>query len=79
MLTGDKIETAKSIASNCNLIKKNMNFINLINTYNSTQKLENHLQEIYTELYTNPIPSKKNCLIVTGEVFFKIASSQQTI
>ena len=79
MLTGDKIETAKSIASNCNLTKKNVNFINLIHPYNTIQKLENNLQEIYTKIYTEGNPGKKYCLIVTGEVFFKIVSNQQTI
>ena len=79
MLTGDKYETAKSIASNCNLISKNMNFINLIHPSNSLQELENNLNQIYTELYSNISNNKKNCLIITGEVFFEITSSKNTI
>ena len=78
MLTGDKYETAKSIASNCNLITKNMNFINLINPPKSMQDLENNLNQIYEDLSTN-INSQKNCLIITGEVFFKITANKSTI
>ena len=78
MLTGDKYETAKSIASNCNLITKNMNCINLINPPKSMQDLENTLNQIYEDLSTN-INNQKNCLIITGEVFFKITANKSTI
>ena len=79
MLTGDKYETAKSIASNCNLISKNMTFINLIHPFKSFQELENNLNQIYTELLGNISTNKKYCLIITGEVFFEIASNKKTI
>ena len=79
MLTGDKYETAKSIASNCNLISNNMSFINLINPFNSINQLENNLHKIYTEIYSDIPNDKKYCLIITGEVFFQIVSKQNTI
>ena len=79
MLTGDKIETAKKIASNCNLITKDMNFIDLIEPLNSIQQLENNLNQIYTELYPDLSNTKKNCLIITGDVFFQITSDKTTI
>ena len=79
MLTGDKYETAKSIASNCNLITNNMNFIKLINPFNSINQLENNLNQIYTEIYSEIPNSKKYCLIITGEVLFQIVSNKNTI
>ena len=79
MLTGDKIETAKKIASNCNLITKDMNFIDLIEPLDSKQQLENNLNQIYTELYPDLSNTKKNCLIITGDVFFQITSDKTTI
>ena len=79
MLTGDKIETAKKIASNCNLITKDMNFIDLIEPVDSKQQLENNLNQIYTELYPDLSNTKKNCLIITGDVFFQITSDKTTI
>ena len=79
MLTGDKYETAKSIASNCNLITKDMTFINLIHPFKSFQELENNLNQIYTELLGNISTNKKYCLIITGEIFFEIASNKKTI
>ena len=79
MLTGDKIETAKSIAANCNLISKNMNFINLVHSFDSIQKLENNLNQIYTELYKDNSKTKKNCLIITGEIFYDISSNKNLI
>ena len=79
MLTGDKYETAKSIASNCNLITKDMTFINLIHPFKSFQELENNLNQTYTELLGNISTNKKYCLIITGEIFFEIASNKKTI
>ena len=76
MLTGDKIETAKSIASNCNLIKNDMNFIDLIHPFDSIPQLTNNLDKIYADISNN---KKNNCLIITGEVFFQIVSNKTTI
>ena len=79
MLTGDKTETAKKIASNCNLISKDMNFIDLTQPFDSIQDLENNLNQQYTELSPDFLSDKKNCLIITGEVFFQITSDKITI
>ena len=79
MLTGDKTETAKKIASNCNLISKDMNFIDLTQSFDSIQQLENDLNQKYTELYPDFFNNKKNCLIITGEVLFQITSEKMTM
>ena len=78
MLTGDKLETAKSIASSCKLISPDMNLIYLVNPFDSNEKLENHLFELYNkELRNNR--NNKYCLLMTGEVFSKITQNQNCI
>ena len=77
MLTGDKLETAKSIASSCKLTSPDMKFIYLINPLDSISQFENNLLEIYNE-YKNNI-NTKYCLIITGETFSKILDNQNTI
>ena len=79
MLTGDKTETAKKIASNCNLISKDMNYIDLTQSFDSIEQLENILNQKYTELYPDFLSNKKNCLIITGEVLFQITSEKKTM
>ena len=77
MLTGDKLETAKSIASSCKLTSPDMSFVHLVNSFNSFQKLENYLIELYNKEYKNN--KKKHCLIVTGEVFSKITNNNNAL
>ena len=80
MLTGDKYETAKSIASNCNIITNDMNFINLIHPPKSFQELQNNLTQIFEENSIDILNNiQKNCLIITGEVFFEICTNKYTI
>ena len=78
MLTGDKLETAKSIASSCKLTSLDMKFIHLTNPYNSIEKLENNLLELFNKEYNNNT-NKKFCLVITGETFSKITQNQNTI
>ena len=78
MLTGDKLETARSIASSCKLTSPDMQFIYLINPYDSISKLESNLIEIYNKEYKKNI-NTKYCLIITGETFSKILDNQNTI
>ena len=78
MLTGDKLETAKSIASSCKLTSPDMSFIHLVNPFDSIEKLENNLLDLYNKEYKNNT-NKKYCLVVTGETFSKITQNQNTI
>ena len=79
MLTGDKLETAKSIASSCKLTSPDMKFIYLINPFNSNYELENNLSQIYNKEYKNKNnKNQKYCLIVTGETLSKITENKNT-
>ena len=78
MLTGDKLETAKSIASSCKLTSNDMKFIHLTNPYDSIEKLENNLLELFNKEF-NKNTNKKFCLVITGETFSKIIQNQKTI
>ena len=77
MLTGDKLETAKSIAKSCKLTSPDMNFIYLTNPFDSIPNLENNLIELYKK--NKNISNQKYCLIVNGEVLLKIMENINTI
>ena len=79
MLTGDKLETAKSIASSCKLTSPDMKFIYLTNPFNSSYQLENYLLQIYDKEYKNKsFKNQKYCLIITGETLSKITENKKT-
>ena len=77
MLTGDKLETAKSIAKSCKLTTPDMDFIYLINPFDSISKLENNLIGLCKK-YMNS-ENQKYCLILNGETMLKITENKNTI
>ena len=78
MLTGDKLETAKSIGSSCKLITPDMSLSYLIDPCDSNEKLENYLINIFNNEYKNN-KKRKHCLMITGETFSKITQNNNTI
>ena len=81
MLTGDKLETSKNIATSCKLITRDMDLIhveyNKIFDYNPTKNLKNYLNSLKLKIDDNN--DKKYCLLINGDTLVNILASEETI
>ena len=81
MLTGDKLETSKNIATSCKLITPDMELIhveyNKIIDYNPTKNLKIYLNSLKMKIDDNN--NKKYCLLINGDTLVNILASEETI
>ena len=81
MVTGDKLETAKTIAKSCKLINQDMDMIfmeynRMIDIYNQGNQLINYLKTLLQTKFNN---NKKHCLLINGDTLLNIFESPKAI
>ena len=81
MVTGDKLETAKNIATSCGLINKYMETVlieynRIIDIYNQNLNINNYLLNILKTKFNN---NNKHCLLINGDTLLNIFESEEAI
>ena len=81
MVTGDKLETAKTIAKSCKLINQDMDMVfmeynRMIDIYNQGNQLINYLKTLLQTKFNN---NKKHCLLINGDTLLNIFESPKAI